>query len=100
VAVDGAVGVGSAVGVGVRAGAVAFAAATELADVPTTCGAAATSPAGIENRPLLLATVSLVITGAFERARLTRFASATSGESSADTDVATSSTAINGLSMA
>src|SRR6185436_16861336 len=48
------------------------------------------SPAGIESRPLLLATISLVITGVLDALRFVRLASATSGESSADATAAMS----------
>ena len=47
------------------------------------------SPLLTEIRPLLAATVSLVITGLLEALRFVRFASATSGESSAHATLAT-----------
>ncbi|HEX7708913.1 MAG TPA: hypothetical protein VF701_20825 [Thermoanaerobaculia bacterium] len=48
------------------------------------------SLAAIESRPVLLATVSLVITGVVDAFRFERFASSTSGESCAETVAETS----------
>lgn len=61
--------------------------------------AAAASPAVMEMRPRLAATVSLVMTRALDALRLVRFASATSGESSADTKPAMRHTAMIVRSM-
>src|SRR5690242_4835387 len=56
----------------------------------TTVGVTA-SPDACEKRPLLCVTLSFVITGSFDFARLERLASATSGESSAETMAVASS---------
>jgi len=53
------------------------------------------SPEASESRPLLLARLSFVITGPFDALRFVRFASATSGESCADTTNVASRIGIN-----
>lgn len=80
--VAGAGAVARGAGGGAGAGVVEGGGVTGAAFVLAATGA---SPAGVENRPLLAATVALVITGRFDAARLVRFAAATSGESSAET---------------
>jgi hypothetical protein len=57
------------------------------------------SPEPNEIRPPLAATVSFVMTGVFDGLRFVRFASATSGESSADAKAATRHRAIVVRSM-
>ena len=57
------------------------------------------SPPGIDSLPLLAATVSLVITGDFDAPRFVRFASATSGESSAAATKATPETRREAMAM-
>lgn len=65
-------------------GVVAADVATADAEVVAILGSGAGSPSGSETCPFPRARVSFVITGVFAAFRFVRFASATSGESSAD----------------